>query len=38
MWTNNLITVILGNVVGGAIFVGVVRYFLYVRGTNTDAS
>ncbi|MHC4754914.1 MAG: formate/nitrite transporter family protein, partial [Planctomycetota bacterium] len=37
MWTNNLITVTLGNVVGGAIFVGIVYYFLYVRGTDTDA-
>ena len=36
MWTNNLITVTAGNIVGGAIFVGVVYYFLYVRGTNTD--
>jgi formate/nitrite transporter len=38
MWSNNLITVSLGNIVGGAVFVGVVYYFLYVRGTNTDAS
>jgi formate/nitrite transporter len=35
MWTNNLIAVTLGNIVGGAIFVGVVYYFLYVRGTDT---
>lgn len=38
MWSQNLIAVTLGNIVGGAIFVGVVYYFLYVRGTNTDAS
>jgi formate/nitrite transporter len=38
MWSNNLITVTFGNIVGGAVFVGVVYYFLYVRGTNTDAS
>ena len=37
MWSNNLITVTFGNIVGGAVFVGVVYYFLYVRGTNTDA-
>jgi len=37
MWTNNLIAVTLGNIVGGAIFVGVVYYFLYVRGTETEA-
>ena len=34
MWTHNLIAVTLGNIVGGAIFVGVVYYFLYVRGTE----
>jgi formate/nitrite transporter FocA (FNT family) len=33
MWTNNLISVTLGNIVGGAIFVGVVYYFVYVRCT-----
>jgi formate/nitrite transporter FocA (FNT family) len=38
MWSNNLIVVSLGNIVGGAIFVGVVYYFLFVRGTDTDAS
>jgi formate/nitrite transporter len=31
MWTQNLIVVTLGNIVGGAIFVGVVYYFVYVR-------
>jgi formate/nitrite transporter len=35
MWSQNLIAVTLGNIVGGAIFVGVVYYFLYVRGTET---
>ena len=34
MLTHNLVAVTLGNIVGGAIFVGVVYYFLYVRGTN----
>ncbi len=34
MWSQNLISVTLGNVVGGAIFVGAVYYFLYVRGTE----
>ena len=38
MWTNNLITVTLGNIVGGAIFVGVVYYFLFVHGTDTEAN
>ena len=37
MWTNNLITVTFGNVIGGAVFVGVVYYFLYVHGTKTEA-
>lgn len=36
MWTNNLMAVTLGNIFGGAIFVGVVYYFLYVRGTSTE--
>jgi formate/nitrite transporter len=35
MWSNNLVAVTFGNIVGGAIFVGVVYYFLYVRGTET---
>ncbi|MBN1257304.1 MAG: formate/nitrite transporter family protein [Planctomycetes bacterium] len=34
MWSNNLLSVTLGNIVGGAIFVGVVYYFLYVRGAE----
>lgn len=35
MWTHNLISVTLGNIVGGAVFVGVVYYFLYVRKNGT---
>lgn len=31
MWTNNLIAVTVGNIVGGAVFVGVVYYYVYVR-------
>jgi len=38
MWSNNLITVTIGNIVGGAVFVGVVYYFLYVRGTTVEDS
>lgn len=34
MWSQNLITVTGGNILGGAIFVGVVYYFLYVRGAE----
>ena len=30
MWSNNFITVTLGNIVGGAVFVGVVYYFVRV--------
>jgi len=37
MWTQNLVSVTLGNVVGGAIFVGVVYYFLYVRGCECES-
>ena len=37
-WSSiNLITVTFGNVIGGAVFVGVVYYFLYVHGTKTEA-
>ncbi len=32
MWQSNLITVTLGNFVGGGLFVGVVYWWLYVRG------
>jgi len=34
MWQNNLISVTLGNFVGGGIFVGMVYWWLYVRGRN----
>jgi len=34
MWTQNLISVTLGNIVGGAVFVGVVYFFAHVRGRN----
>ena len=34
MWTQNLGIVTLGNFVGGAIFVGCVYWFLYVKGTE----
>jgi formate/nitrite transporter len=34
MWTQNLLTVTLGNIIGGALFVGVVYYFLYVHGAE----
>jgi len=36
MWSQNLISVTLGNIVGGAVFVGVVYYFVYVYGTDTE--
>lgn len=34
MWTNNIISVTLGNIVGGAIFVGVLYFLAYVVGTE----
>ncbi|MCD4655668.1 formate/nitrite transporter family protein [bacterium] len=34
MITNNLITVTLGNIVGGAILTGVVYWWIFVRGTK----
>ena len=34
MWTNNLITVTLGNLVGGAILTGAVYWFIYVKGSD----
>lgn len=37
MWTQNLISVTIGNIVGGAIFVGIVYWFLYVRDNSTEA-
>jgi len=38
MWANNLITVTAGNIVGGAIFVGVVYFFAHVRQSAPAAS
>jgi len=32
MWTNNIIAVTLGNIVGGSIFTGMAYWWLYVRG------
>jgi hypothetical protein len=34
MWTQNLVSVTVGNIVGGAIFVGVVHFFAHVCGTE----
>ena len=34
MWTQNLISVTLGNIVGGAIFVGAAYFYAHVRGTE----
>jgi len=34
MWTQNLIAVTLGNIVGGAIFVGVIYFLAHVCGTE----
>jgi formate transporter len=38
MWTNNIITVTLGNLVGGGFFTGIVYWWLYVRGKTEPAS
>jgi len=38
MWSQNLIAVTLGNIVGGAFFVGVIYYFVYVRGTDAGST
>ncbi|MBN1593537.1 MAG: formate/nitrite transporter family protein, partial [Candidatus Coatesbacteria bacterium] len=32
MWSQNLISVTLGNIVGGAIFVGIGYWFVFLRG------
>jgi formate transporter len=37
MWSQNLISVTLGNVVGGAVFVGMVYFFIHVREKKTDS-
>ncbi len=34
MWTQNLLTVTVGNFVGGALFVGVVYWYLYVKDSD----
>lgn len=36
MWTQNLMSVTVGNIVGGAIFVDLVYYFLYVHGEEMN--
>jgi formate/nitrite transporter FocA (FNT family) len=34
MWTQNLVSVTLGNIVGGGVFAGMVYFYVYVRGTE----
>lgn len=34
MWTQNLISVTLGNIVAGAVFVGAAYFYVYVKGTT----
>ena len=34
MWTQNLISVTLGNIVGGGVFAGMIYFWVYVRGTD----
>jgi formate/nitrite transporter len=36
MWTNNLITVTLGNIVGGALFVGLAYFYAHVKTPKTE--
>jgi len=36
MFTQNIIIVTLGNIVGGAVLVGMVYWWIYVKGTTTD--
>lgn len=38
MIQNNLLTVTLGNFVGGGIFVGTIYWWVYLRGSKTDSS
>ena len=38
MWTHNLISVTLGNIVGGVIFVGLIYFYAHVRGSESDAN
>lgn len=35
MFTRNLIPVTLGNIIGGSVFVGLVYWFVYLRGENS---
>jgi len=37
MWTDNLVAVTLGNIVGGAVFVGMVYFFAYVYKGRSKA-
>lgn len=37
MWVNNLIVVTLGNLVGGAIFVGGLYWLVYLRSSRTES-
>jgi len=37
MWTQNLISVTLGNMLAGAVFVGVAYYYVYCRGRSSGA-
>jgi formate/nitrite transporter FocA (FNT family) len=34
MWTQNLVAVTLGNIVGGAIFVGMAYFYAHVCGSE----
>jgi formate/nitrite transporter len=38
MWTHNLISVTLGNIVGGVIFVGLIYFYAHVRGSDADGN
>jgi formate/nitrite transporter FocA (FNT family) len=35
IFANNLIPVTLGNIVGGAVFVGAIYYFMYIEKSET---
>jgi formate/nitrite transporter len=35
MWTHNLLAVTPGNIIGGAIFVGVIYFYAHVKGTRS---
>jgi formate transporter len=34
MWTQNLVSVTLGNIVAGAVFAGVVYFYVYIMGSE----